>query len=203
MVYAQNRSRIMESCDVMPGTKATRNSNAGPRTGMWRHSSDRSVTQTETHARVPRPPACAPAAAHHIGPTPGHWGRWGRQLRIVLDMQPWSSTPHRKGPAGGRFQGPGPASPDRVRWHDGAASTASAPSASSNSGVCVAGSFPRTVPCLSRGAKFIRGYSQPPELQLPKLARLQLKRTQLPRTRLRVLVPIDFLKELRTSYEGR
>lgn len=38
--------------------------------------------------------------------------------------------------------------------------------------VCVAGSFPRTVPCLSRGAKFIRG-SQPPELQLPKLARLQ------------------------------
>lgn len=136
----------METCDVMPETKTTRDRNAAPRmAGGVTQVTGQSVRQTDTHARVPRPPA-----VHRFW---FHTWALGRQLRIVLYMQPCcpGAPPTQEDPAGGPVSGPWPASPDRVGW------ASQLPACTHQIQVCVPGSFPRTVPCLRAGAKFIRG----------------------------------------------
>lgn len=122
--------------------------------------------------------SCAGAPVHrfHTWP-PGAAGAAASNRAVHAALLRWSSPPsppHRKGPAGGRFQEPGP--PARIVFNCQPART----HLGFQRGVCVCvpGSFPRTVPCLEEGAKFIRG-SQAPEHQLPKLAGLRTNYAQL------------------------
>lgn len=118
---------------------------------MWRHSSDRSFSQTERpHAGAKASPSCAGATGHghrfHNG-APGPralgplWaGCFGTQLRIVLAHAALALPHTGKAQLGAGFRA-------RARQMG----RGNAP----NSGAGAGGSFPRTVPCL-RAAKLSR-----------------------------------------------
>lgn len=83
---------------------------------QWRHSSDRSVRQSdrETHARVPRPPAVHLQLCTGPGPHLGT-GAAAANRAVHAALLPWSS-PHTGRSSWGPVSGPWPASPDRVGW---------------------------------------------------------------------------------------
>lgn len=135
---------------------------------QWRHSSDRSVSQTERHMQGCQGLQLCTCSCAPVGPHLGT-GAAAANRAVHAALLPWSSPHTGRSSWGAGFRAlarqPGSC------WTGLSTASLHAPIQ-----VCVPGSFPRTVPCLRAGAKFIRG-SQVPEHQLPKSARLREGRT--------------------------